>query len=119
MTDFFLYVTVVLLIFFGMVALIYKRNLIKIVIALNIIQAGINLFFITLAYRPNGTAPIFTLAPALEELKMVLPTPQALILTNIVIGFGTTALMLTLAILTYQNNHTLDIRKLRGVENDD
>jgi len=28
-------------------------------------------------------------------------------------------LMLTLAILTYQNNHTLDIRKLRGVENND
>jgi len=46
MTDFFLYVTVVLLIFFGMVALIYKRNLIKIVIALNIIEAGINLLFI-------------------------------------------------------------------------
>ncbi len=119
MSDFFLYVTVVLLIFFGLVAILYKRNLIKLVIALNVIQAGVNLLFITLAYRPDGTAPIFTLAPAVEELKMVLPTPQALILTNIVIGFGTTALMLTLAILTYQNNRTLDIRKLRGVENND
>lgn len=116
MSDFFLYVTVVLLIFLGVVALLYKRNLIKIVLAINIVESGINLFFLTLGYRPEGTAPIFTLAPALSDLKMVLPTPQALILTNIVIGFATSALMLTFAILTYRNNRTLDIFKLRGVE---
>ena len=119
MSNFFLYITVVLLIFIGVVALLYKKNLIKIVIALNIVASGINLFFLTLAYRPGGTAPIFTLAPELDKLQMVLPTPQALILTNIVIGFATSALMLTFAILTYRNNKTLDIRKLRGVENHD
>jgi multicomponent Na+:H+ antiporter subunit C len=119
MSNFFLYITVVLLIFFGLVAILYKRNLIKMVIALNIVESGINLFFLTLAYRPDGTAPIFTLAPSLEKLKMVLPTPQALILTNIVIGFATSALMLTFAVLTYRNNNTLDIQKLKGVENHD
>ncbi|MCP4132974.1 MAG: cation:proton antiporter subunit C [bacterium] len=119
MTDFFLYVTAVLLIFFGLTAVLYKRNLIKIVIALNILESGINLFFIALAYRPKGTAPIFTLAPSLDSLRMVLPTPQALILTNIVIGFATSALMLTLAVLTYRNNKTLDIQKLQGIENHD
>jgi len=119
MTDFFLYVTVVILICFGLTAIIYKRNLIKIVIAINIVEAGINLFFISLGYRPDGTAPIFTLAPGLSKLKMVLPTPQALILTNIVIGFATSALMLTFAILTYRYNKTLDIRKLKGVEDNE
>jgi len=118
-SNFFLYVTVVLLIFLGLAALLYKRNLIKIVIAMNVVESGINLFFLTLAYRPEGTAPIFTLAPELSKLKMVLPTPQALILTNIVIGFATSALMLTFAILTYRNNNTIDIRKLRGVEDHD
>jgi multicomponent Na+:H+ antiporter subunit C len=119
MSNFFLYITVVVLIFLGLVAILYKRNLIKMVIALNIVESGINLFFLTLAYRPNGTAPIFTLAPSLENLIMVLPTPQALILTNIVIGFATSSLMLTFAVLTYRNNNTLDIQKLKGVEDND
>ncbi len=103
----------------GLAAILYKRNLIKIVIALNILEAGVNLLFITLGYRPGGTAPIFTMAPELEGLSMVLPTPQALILTNIVIGFATTALMLTFAVLTHRHNDTMDIRNLRGVESND
>ncbi len=118
MGNIVLYITVILLIFFGLFAILFKKNLIKIVLALNLIEAGVNLFLIALGYRggEDGTAPIFTLAPELKELSMVLPTPQALILTNIVIGLATTALMLTFAVITYQNNKTLDIRKLKGVE---
>ena len=116
MSDFFLYVTAVLLIIIGLTAVLYKRNLIKIVIAINIIAAGINLLYMALGYLPGGIAPIFTDAPALDDLIMVLPTPQALILVNIVIGFATTALMLTFVVLTYRNNGTIDIRKLKGIE---
>jgi multicomponent Na+:H+ antiporter subunit C len=117
--DLVLYITVVLLIAFGLFAVLFKKNLIKIVIALNVIEAGVNLFLIALAYVPRSTAPIFTLAPELEDLSMVLPTPQALILTNIVIGLATTALMLTFAVITYKNNKTIDIRRLKGVEEND
>lgn len=116
MGDFFLYLTVVLLIVIGLMACLYKSNLVKIVIAINILEAGVNLFFIALGYRPGGMAPIFTNVPALENLRMVLPTPQALILTNIVIGFATTALMLTFVVLIFRNNGTMDIRKLKGIE---
>lgn len=119
MGDIVLYITVVLLIFFGLFAILFKKNLIKIAIALNLIEAGVNLFIIALGYRPDGTAPIFTLSPELQDLTMVLPTVQALILTNIVIGLATTALMLTFAVITYKNNNTLDIRKLKGVEEND
>lgn len=117
--DVVLYIATSLLVFFGLFAIMFKKNLIKIAIAINVIEAGVNLFVISLGYRPDGVAPIFTLAPELENLRMVLPTPQALILTNIVIGLATTALMLTLAIITYKNNKTLDIRKLKGVEEHD
>lgn len=119
MLSIFLYTTIVIMLFMSITAVIYKRNLIKIVIALNIAESAVNLFFILLAYRPESTAPIFTMVPALDELRMVLPSPQALILTNIVIGFATTALMLVLAIITYKNNGTLDIRKLKGVEDNE
>lgn len=119
MSDITLYVTVVILLFIGIAGVLYKRNLVKIVICLNIASSAVNLFFITLAYRPDSIAPIFTSAPALGNLKMVLPAPQALILTNIVIGFATTALILTMAVLTYRANGTLDIRKLKGVEDNE
>jgi len=115
----FLYITVVVLISLGSYSVLFKRNLIKITIAINLLDSGINLFFIGLGYRQDATAPIFTLAPQLDTLRMVLPTPHALILTNIVIGFATTALMLTLAIITFRNNNTLDTAKLRGIETDD
>ncbi len=119
--DFVLYITFTLLLFFGLFTIMFKKNLIKIAIGANLIEAGVNLFVITLGYRggEGSTAPIFTLAPELQNLTMVLPTPQALILTNIVIGLATTALMLTFAIITYKNNNTLDIRKLKGVEESD
>ncbi len=117
--DLVLYITVVLLIGFGLFAMMFKKNLIKIVIALNVIEAGVNLFLIALSYIPNSTAPIFTMAPELEKLSMVLPTTQALILTNIVIGLATTALMMTFAIITYKNNNTVDVRRLKGIEEND
>ncbi len=114
-----LYITVLFLFLLSLMAIIYKRNLIKLVIALNIAESSVNLFFIVLAYKPESMAPIFTLAPAIEDLRMVLPAPQALILTNIVIGFATTALMLVLAVMTYGKNQTLDVRRLKGVEEHD
>ncbi len=116
MSAIVLYVTFILLLTIGIIALLFKRNLIKIVLAFNILDSGINLFFISLGYRENAMAPIFTLAPFDSVITMVLPTPQALILTNIVIGFATTALMLGVSVLTYRNNNTMDTRKLRGVE---
>jgi multicomponent Na+:H+ antiporter subunit C len=105
MSAIVLYVTFILLLTIGIIALLFKRNLIKIVLAFNIMDSGI-----------NAMAPIFTPAPLDSVITMVLPTPQALILTNIVIGFATTALMLGVSVLTYRNNNTLDTRKLRGVE---
>ncbi len=114
MISYVLYITVIFLFLLALTAILFRRNLIKIVIALNIAEHSINLFFISLAYRPESTAPIFTLAPALDDLRMVLPVPQALILTNIVIGFATTALMLVLVGITYKNNGTLDVRRLKG-----
>jgi multicomponent Na+:H+ antiporter subunit C len=40
--------------------------------------------------------------------------PQALILTAIVIGFGVTALMLTLAFASYQSQLSDDLEDLHG-----
>jgi multicomponent Na+:H+ antiporter subunit C len=90
-----------------------QRNLIKIVMGITILQSAINLFLVALGYRTGGVAPVFTSGPV--EL-MVLPVPQAMTLTNIVIGVSTTALMLSLIILIYRHTGETDAEKSRRVK---
>jgi multicomponent Na+:H+ antiporter subunit C len=107
------FIAVAGLIIVGLYAIIFKRNLIKIVIGITIIQSGVNLFLITLGYRENSTAPIYTSSPG---YIMSLPVPQALTLTSIVIGVAVLALMLSLIIHIFRNYKTLNVKKLRGDE---
>ncbi len=99
------YLGAIALIAIGLYALLFKRNLIKIVIGVTLIEAGANLLFVALGYVDNGIAPIFTMA---ESTKMVLPMPQAAVLTSIVIGVAITALMLSFAMNYYNKYGTLD-----------
>lgn len=110
MIDNFPFITCAILVALGIYAIMFKRNLIKIVIGLSLIESGANLFLITLGYRADSIAPIFTYAP---QESMVLPTPQALTLTSIVIGFATTALMLSFVMMIYHRYQTVDSRKVR------
>lgn len=106
------YATVMLLIAFGLYTVIFKKNLIKIVIGINLIECGVNLFLISLGYIEGGYSPIYTLAPSDLWRNMVLPTPQALTLTSIVIGLATTALMLSLVVMIYKNYKTINSGEL-------
>ena len=109
------YVAVVIFIGLGIYTLMFKKNLIKITIGIVLIENGVNLFLITLGYRKGAIAPIYTQAPSGQA--MVLPTPQALTLTSIVIGIATTALILSVAMMIYKHYGTLDtdqVRRLRG-----
>ena len=90
-----------------------QRNLIKIVMGVVILQSAVNLFLVTLGYREGGIAPIFTGATG---TLMVLPVPQALTLTSIVIGVATTALMLTLIMLIYRHTGEIDAKKSRRLK---
>lgn len=95
----------------GMYAILFERNLIKIAIGITLLEASANLFLIVLGYRIGGSIPVFTLAG--EVMSMVLPTPQALTLTAIVIGLATSALLLSLIMLLYRHYGTLDVREIR------
>jgi multicomponent Na+:H+ antiporter subunit C len=107
------YIAVVCLILIGLYALVFKRNLIKMIIGITLIESGVNLFLITLGYRKGSIAPIYTSSPG---GVMALPIPQALTLTSIVIGVAVLALMLSLVIQLYRHYGTLDIRKVRRLK---
>jgi multicomponent Na+:H+ antiporter subunit C len=109
------YVTAILLILIGMYAILTKKNIIKIVIGLSIVDSGVNLLLISIGYIKNGTAPIFSIE-GLTPDKMVDPVPQALVLTAIVIGLGVTAVALSLVIRLYDHHKTLNINKIRKLK---
>jgi len=107
------FIAVVALILIGLYAVVFKRNLIKMVIGITLIESGVNLFLITLGYREGSVAPIYTSSPG---GIMSLPVPQALTLTSIVIGVAVLALMLSLVVHIYRHYGTLDARKIGRVE---
>lgn len=103
------FIAVVALVLIGLYAVILKRNLIKIVIGITLIESGVNLFLITLAFRQDSIAPIYR---GFESRLMSLPVPHALTLTSIVIGVAVLALMLSLVVHIYRHYGTLDARKI-------
>lgn len=117
------YIIAMLLFTLGIYCLLFKRNLIKMVIGLQVLTNGLHIFLISLGYRTGGIAPILSgemLAgnkTAEFAVLAVDPVPQALVLTSIVINICTMALALSLAIYTYRHYGTLnpfEIRRLRG-----
>ena len=108
------YILCFILFCIGLYAVLRKRNIIKIIIGLGIIEYAVNLFFVLIGYRTHGRAPI----KALDQniLNMVDPLPQALVLTSIVIGLAVTALLVAIAIRIYEKYGTFDITKIRRLK---
>ena len=108
------FIAVALLMGISLATILLKKNMIKMVMGLAMLEGAVNLFLVSLGYRENGIAPIFTNAP--EGADMVLPTVQALTLTNIVIGVATTALMLVLVMVIYKKYGTVNADKMRRLK---
>src|SRR5512137_2856517 len=88
------------LIVIGIYAALFLDNLIKKVIGLAFIGDGANLFIIAMGYKPGGI--VYILLPELKNnlaffaQNASYPLPFALVLTSIVIGASTLAVMLAL-----------------------
>jgi len=103
------------LVLIGLYAVLVKKNVLKMLIGLSIMETGVNLLLISIGYIYGRSAPI--LSEGIGPNQAVDPIPQALVLTAIVIGVATTAMALSVAIVLYQRYGTLnveEIRRLRG-----
>ena len=110
-----LFILCFILFLIGLYGVITRRNIIKIIIGLSIMEDSLNLFFILIGYVKSGEIPIIDVnAP--WPAKIVDPLPQALILTSIVIGLATTALLLAIAIRIYKKYKTFDISKINTLK---
>lgn len=111
------YIGSIILIALGFYVMVFKKNIMKIVIGMGIVDYGVNLLIVSIGFNPGGTAPIFTMSELSPSSFFVDPVPQALTLTSIVIGACVTAMALSLVIKIHGEYGTLDasqIRRLRG-----
>jgi multicomponent Na+:H+ antiporter subunit C len=107
------------LLIIGLYALVVKRHIVKKILGVAIMEYAVNLFLILLGFRKSGVPPILMKDMDLETFihTAVDPFPQALVLTSIVIGLGTLALMVAMAIRLYERYGTFnmdEINRLRG-----
>lgn len=98
----------------GLYGVLTRRNLIKIVIGITIMEFSVFLFLVLIGYIEDGVAPILT--ENLENQVFVDPLPQAMVLTAIVIGLATSAMLLAIAIRLYKKYGTFDIRKINNLK---
>jgi len=109
----------------GLYCAVVKKNMVKIVIGIMIMEYAVNLFLIMLGYRLGGAAPIIDRSQVDLETGQIAasflsscvdPLPQALVLTSIVISLGSLALMISICVRTYGKYGTFDITEIRRLK---
>lgn len=104
--------SLVIAVLFGMGAtLILKSDLIRIVVGVVLISNAANLFIMASGLS-RGQAPLYPL----EDGPVSDPLVQAMTLTAIVISFGITAILLSIAYRVYLSVQSLEIQELEEAE---
>jgi multicomponent Na+:H+ antiporter subunit C len=105
----------------GLYAVLVKRNLIKIVMGLSLMEASTYLLLISMAYRRGSTAPVLVSPPSgrsaasLSHGGVADPVLQNFCLTAIVIGIAATAVFLSIVVRLAQHYRSLDSDDIRGM----
>ncbi|MGD2185590.1 MAG: cation:proton antiporter subunit C [Desulfobacterales bacterium] len=97
----------------GLYAIIAKKNLVKKIIGMNILQTAVILFFISLGAKKNATIPIILHGltaenHAVRAADYMNPLPHVLMLTAIVVAVATLGVALALVIKVFQQYQTLE-----------
>jgi len=108
------YVLCFILFLVGLYGVLTRRNLVKIAISLSIMEFAIFLILVLIGYVDQGVAPIVD--PEAPDGVYVDPLPQAMVLTAIVIGLATTAMLMAIAIRLYRKYGTFDIREIKNLK---
>lgn len=117
------YITAGLLFSLGLFTVLTRRNLVKMVMGLSIMEGSTYVLLLSFAYRVRSTVPVLLnppkgLSPSqLAKSNVADPMLQNVCLTAIVIGVAVTGVFLAVVVRTAQHYRSIDsdkIRQLRG-----
>ena len=101
--------------------LVLRRDVVRVVWGVTIISQAANVYLVTMGgvvgrapilEHGHGSGPVACSVPNAGADCVTDPLVQALVLTAIVIGFGTTAFALVLTYRVYQEHGTLDLTEV-------
>ena len=95
----------------GLYTLCTQRHLLRLCVALAVMETALLIALTALAWRPGALAPI---VEGDDGLLYADPLPHALAVTAIVIGAATLSLALALAVAIFRTHGSLDVEVLRG-----
>ena len=101
----------VILFCIGFSTMLLHKNLLKKIIGMDIMDAGIFLFLACQGYIKGRVAPIVVDGVQAVE-AYINPVPAGLVLTGIVVSVSVTALMLALTVRLYYRYHTLNLDEM-------
>lgn len=97
----------------GLYGMLLKKNLVKKTIGLSIFQAGVILFFVSVAMKEGATVPVKDYdLPVSEVANYMNALPHTLMLTAIVVGVATLGVAYALLIKIYNRYGTLNEEEL-------
>lgn len=106
------YETIAVILFgIGFTTLLFKKNLIKKIMGLNIMDTSVYLFLAAKGFIEGRKAPIVIDGVTSVE-AYINPVPSGLVLTGIVVSVSVTSVLLALTIRLYRRYHTLDIDEI-------
>ena len=116
MSGYLIYWLIGLLFVLGIFGIMSKNSFIKKIMAMNIMQVAVIIFFLVLGQKKGATLPI--LVKGLEGAQHYTnPLPHALMLTAIVVSLSTTGVALALLLKIKQNYDELEEPDiLRGMD---
>jgi multicomponent Na+:H+ antiporter subunit C len=106
-TEYFIYWLIFILFILGPYGIIFKKNMVKKLMSMNIMQVAVILFFLALGQKAGGTIPIEV--PGLFGAENYInPLPHALMLTAIVVSLATLGVSLALLLTVQKRYGTLE-----------
>lgn len=96
----------------GLFGMLLKRNLIKKIIGMGILQLAVIMFWVSMASKPDGTVPVLDKNIEVTAANYINPLPHTLMLTAIVVGVATMGVAMALTIITYRRFNSLDEKKI-------
>jgi len=93
----------------GLYGMLTKKNLVKKLIGMTILQTSIIIFYVASATKWNATIPVLRATQEMPNpTAYINPLPHTLMLTAIVVGVATLGLAFALLIVIYRRYQTLD-----------
>lgn len=106
----FNYASALFFFLFGIFVMIASRNLIRKIIGMGLMQTGVIIFYISLAFKHGAKVPIVPHhhGEHLDIAHYANPLPHALMLTAIVVGVSLLGVALILTIMIYKEHKSLE-----------